>query len=313
MIQTKLKTPTSSTDHLLEIEKPQPPPSLVPVAYTYQGPASINFSTWSERPKAQVSLMEDNDYKFKKETTTTSNRTPSKSFDKTPDADTTVKKPLSDFSTRFINHTTAIGYRRPFSSINKIDKAPRPHSIALDSNFDPNRLPIVRSVELKKPFADIPVNVSVDKYADTYNSSESLKEIDRLKPQTQSPCTCANKPVTRSNSFSENPKFPVVKTFRQTENSVENVPRSRKSWSVPKTMNGVNTVDNIVPFSRSNLKPIQSNKNVQNKSAFVAPPPPPLIKTSYSFPQQSNVDPREALLSSIRNFEGKKGLKSFKA
>lgn len=312
MIQTKLKTPTSSNDNLLEDEKiqsqplPAQPPSLVPIVHTYQGPASINFSTWSERPKAQVSLMEDNDYKFKRDTTTTS-KTPNKPLkaDEKKEAESVVIKPHNTTLTA-PRIFTAVGYRRPFSGVSKIDKAPRPHSIALDGGFESNRLPVVRSVELKKPFADMPVNVparqtpKIDKYADTY-SSEAIKEIDRLKP-----CTCSSngkQNVIRASSFTDRhlpgtpPALPV-----------ENVARSRKSWSVPK-----NSPISIVPFSRSNLKPVRPN-NVRSFNAFVAPPPPPPIKLSQSqaVSRPPNADPRDELLSSIRNFGGKKGLKSLK-
>ncbi|XP_037935598.1 uncharacterized threonine-rich GPI-anchored glycoprotein PJ4664.02 [Teleopsis dalmanni] len=36
----------------------------VPKVYRYSGPPSINFSTWSERPKAQVSIKNEGDYIF---------------------------------------------------------------------------------------------------------------------------------------------------------------------------------------------------------------------------------------------------------
>jgi hypothetical protein len=52
---------------IAEIKKPE-----VQMRYSYSGPPKINFSTWNERPKVEVSVMNDKDYIFGG-TTTTSN------------------------------------------------------------------------------------------------------------------------------------------------------------------------------------------------------------------------------------------------
>lgn len=39
-------------------------PKELPTIYRYSGPPSINFSTWSERPKVQVAIMNEGDYIF---------------------------------------------------------------------------------------------------------------------------------------------------------------------------------------------------------------------------------------------------------
>lgn len=105
-IQTKLQTPTGSTEHLPKINSietnlklneesnsekkpfdenslrrnsfleeksivqrksiPQPQQEMVNKTVQCRGPPTINLGTWSERPKSQVSLKEDTDYKFNK-------------------------------------------------------------------------------------------------------------------------------------------------------------------------------------------------------------------------------------------------------
>ncbi|XP_017871065.1 PREDICTED: mucin-5AC isoform X1 [Drosophila arizonae] len=41
---------------------PEPAPKPLPQTYRYSGPPSINFATWSERPKSQVAIKNEGDY-----------------------------------------------------------------------------------------------------------------------------------------------------------------------------------------------------------------------------------------------------------
>ncbi|XP_065164733.1 uncharacterized protein [Atheta coriaria] len=60
-------------------------------------------------------------------------------------------KQQDELTKRYINHSTAVGYRKPLGNINKVQNV-RPHSIAIEKfeQFDASRVPIVRAVELKK-------------------------------------------------------------------------------------------------------------------------------------------------------------------
>ncbi|XP_073834610.1 uncharacterized protein [Musca autumnalis] len=46
------------------VENVETKPKELPKVYRYSGPPSINFSTWSERPKAQVAIKNEGDYIF---------------------------------------------------------------------------------------------------------------------------------------------------------------------------------------------------------------------------------------------------------
>lgn len=370
MIQTKLNTPSNSTEQLLEQDvvdkqesrkssvsleqeipvstsKAEPESTTNTKTYRYQGPPAINLSTWSERPKTKVSLKEDTDYKINNKDSTDSkikvstpminnNNVEVKHYtngitQKNQDSssvsikingtepittqesgnvvikigDSQQSKPLDNFSNRFISHATAMGYRKPLANVNKIEKTIRPHSVAFESDFDISRVPIVRSVELKKPFKETTqVNnttitqinsinsESVNKYADIYRSTESVNEINSLKPQTKNSSVylsntteTVNRPVVRVNSFAQNRPVPIVMGFRGSEIVNDNTARSRKSWNVPNSYSTLplkpnpeppvkNTTfvpNSNVPFSHITLKRIDSNKvpNTNNDNSNV--------------------------------------------
>lgn len=374
-------------------------------------PPSINLGTWSQRPKTQVMVKEDNDYKFStKVTTSTYNDDIRKvsSLKSTPSFNSykpnsvninnnqhasngvsikvngseaissqksgnvvikiggsDVNKERDSNSSRFINHVTPEGYRKPFGNINKNERA-RPHSIAFDNQFDISRVPVVRSVELKKPFKDLQNNKSITQiysnsikinddepkslnYSNSYSCDSELKGENKQSNVYLSN-ESINKPVFRNNSFT-----PVVKGFR----TESNAPVNRKVWSMYGTLptkpgddqNELNTNRNV-PFSQLNLRRTESNKvlgsnaqstsnNNNNNNIFgnvvlrnnntnfkmakdirdevreksVPPPPPPQLPKENSSKSQKPtdvVDPRAELLSAIRNFGGKKGLRASK-
>lgn len=63
---SKENSPKNKVISQLNRETKPLPPTREPAEkiYRYQGPPSINLSTWSERPKSQVAIKSDNDYKF---------------------------------------------------------------------------------------------------------------------------------------------------------------------------------------------------------------------------------------------------------
>lgn len=101
------------------------------------GPA-VNFSTWSERPKRQVSIKNDNDYisGFGKKTIT-----------QVEDSTESLWRDSLSTTTKMqtLNSAHCIGLISKNSSL-KLDERSK-------STSDLSRIPIVRAVEFKKPFA----------------------------------------------------------------------------------------------------------------------------------------------------------------
>lgn len=378
-------------------EAPKPAEKI----YKYRGPPSISVSTWSERPKVPVNIKEDSDYKLSNHnvnskllvSTTNNDITSNNSvevrnnFNNNQDtrgvsikvngtesinqqgSNVVIKigdarsKPIDN--QRFINHTTAAGYRKPFSSISSNQGTQRPHSIAFDSDFDISRVPVVRSFELKKPYKDM-ANTSVtqiyheeDKIrANTLGRTNGNSEVayryagiqNRQREPEETPelarrfATMNNrnsyadvkdsKPVFRVSSFKPVAAAPVVRGFKQ-NNEVNN---KRMTWNgsniyktlpaKPKEVDN-NNCSNGVAFSQSNLRRTESNKMMEknestNNNNFnslpsiqqpeVKAPPPPLMPKIQPVrkPIEPVVDQRDQLLSAIRNFGGKKGLKAVK-
>ncbi|KAF5298322.1 hypothetical protein FQA39_LY11806 [Lamprigera yunnana] len=323
IIQTKLNTPTNSTEQLLIPEETleqdvknsdnrtaeKSNENITTKMYKYQGPPAINLSTWSERPKTKVSLKEDTDYKING---TVSSGLPINNVSNNQETEkncethsVTVKingtnhTTIQDTKTRehkfarFVNHALSTAYRKPLSNINKIESSGRPHSIAFPSEFDVSRLPIVRSVELKKPFKDnvqmnnksiTQINCSnnelannfLNKYRNVEPSVEPVKEIKSSQYQNSKDninIDVVKKPIQRVNSFAQSRIAPTVIGFRNIEIGNDNTPRSRKSWNVPNSYSTLppkikpeppaktNTYipNNNVPFSQVTLRKVEVN------------------------------------------------------
>ncbi|KAI4465578.1 hypothetical protein MML48_3g00004895 [Holotrichia oblita] len=311
--------PVSAEPKPIPPPKTAPPPAQVTTAWT---PPSINLGTWSQRPKTQVMVKEDTDYKFSTKviTSTTQENDLQKASTLKPTsslnnyksstininnnnthqvsngvsikvngvepissqksgnvvikiAGTDSSKELDGSSSRFINHFTPEGYRKPFGNVNKIERI-RPHSIAFDNQFDISRVPVVRSVELKKPFKDLQNNKSITQiytnsikindnepkslnYSNSPNSESDLKSENK-RSNVYLSNESINKPVFRNNSFT-----PIVKGFRTDTTA----PVNRKVWSMYGTLptkpdnnqNELNTNRNV-PFSQMNLRRTESNK-----------------------------------------------------
>lgn len=286
-------------------------------------------------------------------------------------------RPKTIDNQRFISHTTAVGYRKPFSTLsnnNDNQITQRPHSIAFDSEFDISRVPVVRSFELKKPYKDFG-NTSVtqiyhqesngtgkvesnpepisrfasiqNRYKEPEETSELAKRFATLNNRssysnTISPETREPKPVFRVTSFKPVGSAPVVRGFKP---SVE-VSNNRKTWNGTNAYNTLpakpkevdsSRINTHVPYSQSQLRRAESNKTVVNQNSHPPPtvgmnnfnslpsvqkqpeikaPPPPMMPKHPAVvrrpPVEPVVDQRDQLLSAIRNFGGKKGLKAVK-
>ncbi|XP_022914332.2 uncharacterized protein [Onthophagus taurus] len=324
------------------IEEPIQTSSVATKRQYFQGPPCIELGSWSQRPKTEVTLKEDTDYKFgmglKPTPSSSSVYLNSTSFNKKPigtsikigsDNNNTVTTTVINInndqkeSERVTNQFRNDIFRKPFQ------KNPRPHSIAID-----NHIPIVRSVELKKQFQDLPPTINNVIHFDN-NQPKSLSYLNLNKESTRKEPML--RPVIRNNSFN-----PVVKGFRiQNSNDFYGtLPSSNKN-----TLNNTNTESNSNNkpnmFSQTNLrrtesasgKPIFGNVVLRNNSnnmkhvkpdqrhslSVIPPPPPPVLPTLKPVKKAMNnnagmspVDNRNQLLLEIRNFGGKKGLKSKK-
>ncbi|CAH0557230.1 unnamed protein product [Brassicogethes aeneus] len=355
-IQNRLNTSVENINKQetsqLKSVKPEEIQPEQPKVYHYRSPPSINLGTWSERPKAPISVKEDVDYNVSSKlivNTTNNNITSNNSIEVNNKPNSTYSnngsvnvrvggyqpsepkhvtikvngtEPISTEksgnvvikigSCKPLENQKFVSYRKPLGNINKI-QTQRPHSIAFD---DLSHVPVVRSVELKKPYKDM----------------TSITQINQVNEP---------KPVSRVNSFT-----PVVRGFKRPENM--NTPRNRLSWNPPnpnifdlnkpKDYESYST-NKDVPFSQSNLRRTDSKKilnsdaktnlNNQKNSSYNSliqkkpevmqtppPPPPSLPKFEVKKPRPRQIepkeDPRDLLLDSIRNFGGKKGLKSIK-
>lgn len=273
---------------------------------------------------------------------------------------------------RFISHATPAGYRKPLGNINKT-QTPRPHSIAVDSDL--SHVPVVRSVELKKPYKDINTSITHIYQGNNNNNNNIIKSatLNRNSFSSNNQTDKQNiyrsnenlsgehKPVGRVNSFMSS-ITPVVRGFKSTteNNNNNNNVNNRLSWNPSSTnIYSVNkpkenesySTNKDVPFSQSTLRRTESSKlinqepknqngfesndkfpskvnfinqknsnyniySVNKKQDTIQPPPPPQMPKFEvkKRPRQlePKEDPRDLLLASIRNFGGKKGLKSVK-
>lgn len=310
MIQSKLG---HSTEHIFENEVPYtPPPPPPPIeedkidntsstkTYRYQGPPSINLSTWSERPKTKVSLKEDKDYRSndtfsaEKSNKVSIKVNGSETIKSATPGNVVIKigeteSKSNAFSSRFLNHSTGVGYRKPLSNVNKIGNIGRPHSIAMDFDIDISRVPVVRSVELKKPLKEVvPVN---NKSVTQINSNELVNNIrnkfvevpgpaNKVSSTNNESCDEADslpKQVNRINSFAQSRYGPTVVGFRSVDNDNEIV--RRRAWNVTNNYNTlpsknsadhstkIYTTNSNVPFSQVTLKRVESNKMLSGNDA----------------------------------------------
>lgn len=309
--------------------------------YYYRGPPAVNMSTWSERPKVPVAVKEDEDYKLGNNNnkissklivnTTNHNITNNNSIEvrsnghgristnevsvnvngteqitqksgnvviKIGGGPSYIKNNL-DSQQRFMGPT---GYRKPFSNINRNDKPPqRPHSIALPSDFDISRVPVVRSVEFKKPYKDLHTsNTSIThlnqdnddfrslnnySFAEKFRSTENLRSIEKQESEL-------GKRVFRVGSFKpvENMGAPTVRGFKSNNNN--NEINNRLSWNPSSTYNTLPAKPKVdrdfgpnqhVPFSQSTLRRTLSSKlYVADQKPDAVKPVLPTENPSYS-------------------------------
>lgn len=327
MIQTKLSTPTNSNDKLNHSQRsevqivPHEKQAVVleekPSRVSQYRPPSINLSTWSERPKTQISVKEDTDYKMKNGTSKV-----------VVNADN--KKTVEILNNNNNNVSIKVNGSEPIVSqgtgnviikigANRTELKARPHSVAVDSSTDVSRVPIVRSVELKKPFRDSRMNnrsvtqICPDETSFYKSNITDLSYTNSFKNNRQGSDTVngLKQSGSDSNFYVGAEARPVFRSITNAAPVVRGFSGFRKSWNVNGTLPSSKEVDsnkNNVHFTNVVLR---NNNNYRNSvGAF---PPPPQMPKSTKTVERNTIDPRDELLSAIRNFGGKKGLKSIKA
>ena len=119
-----------------------------PKRFVYRGPPAVNFATWSERPKTQVSIKMDGDYRIgigqsnQKETYSKTSEKEKSAYNEVDAAPPQVVSPLT--------------VNKPVINVSETKESENPATVGVraSQHSDPSRVPIVRSVELKKSFVE---------------------------------------------------------------------------------------------------------------------------------------------------------------
>nr|CAD7266367.1 unnamed protein product [Timema shepardi] len=187
--------------------------------YTYQGPPSINLSSWSERPKVKVDIKADSDYRIGRGKDTHAETPKTESAREVPRAEAkldvrrsrvdsvdgsqilkevappesssppppTTKVESTPLTMRLVSHNSVSSSKKSLSTSQILESIARenplvvgaaakeptlvhviPSSLSPAQRADPSRVPIVRAVELKKPYKqqlqdnDSNLNVSIN-------------------------------------------------------------------------------------------------------------------------------------------------------
>lgn len=316
-------------------------PKIEPKTWKYEGPPSINLSTWGERPKSQVFIKSDSDYKF-----------------------------------GGISKMAALQKR--FSAA--IANADQPAETAV-GNADAYKLPIVRGVEFKRTAStDRNGNNGVAPSVDTIDSEIELRSVRRPSYEisrivSEKPINFTTMTLGRGTSSKKHEDAAAKNQFSQARTSVSNtngggyvqrvvsfngnvvhapvvkgfkpvdiISSGQQQSDSRQPLVKLSTYEAAPPFSQFTLRKTglkekildESNNNVsrghtksnandavqrivveesKNKRNIVPtapkPPPPPISQKptgrnssikSMNRSQSMPVDPRNELLDSIRNF-----------
>nr|CAI5849619.1 unnamed protein product [Callosobruchus analis] len=186
----------------------------------------------------------------------------------------------------------------------------RPHSMAFPQDYDTSRVPVVRSVELKKHFkANNPLHVEGEASINAkepvldLGSNDNGLNVNRMYNRTDKEPTNF---VSRVNIFRT--PAPIVRGFKNNSNTFEL--KERKGFP-----------SNRISLPNADFKIQAGNRyntylNGVHRSGGVpeikSPPPPPAMPIDNLRVQKpvKHVNTREQLLEEIRNFGGKKGFRT---
>ncbi|XP_065079591.1 uncharacterized protein LOC135702476 isoform X2 [Ochlerotatus camptorhynchus] len=293
--------------------------------WTYQGPPTINFTTWSERPKIDVSIKSDRDYRFGGSSTLPRgyrnvNNTTKISLNSTPAPSVETENGIDQPDSR---EHVPLNNGEP-QSLPEVDTNPQ-EPVSISSS---DRLPIVRAVEYKKNVVPPPVaQKPLEKpyFYDTYSRNPAT--INRLSfgYNKFQPVVRGFKPMNVTDSPSKPRPVSMIESSNISTAILKTTPTrvEKPVAEAPSLPFGQNTLrrtglkDKILAQSIPELsKPIAAEPTVAAiKVASVTaptPPPPPvapklttpvvrgaIVKKPLTAPE---VDPRTALLDAIRNF-----------
>lgn len=277
--------------------------------YSYQGPPSINFGTWGERPRTKV-IIKDEDYitqdkingKLEEKPSIEANSSAPKYREilrKTPQQSQIFKKPSN------YEIFSALPKKKDISSIELVRLEDEEKK-----RRDPSRVPIVCGVELKKdvkPEPEVkPLKHSVSEISIKPEPKPKLQHSvsvyvngNQDKIETKAKPSGFNFMQPKRNSL-----MPVVKGFR----SVEEVP------SQSHVNNNVINNKNVKNETTNDSSAI--NNNIEKRIGGIPPPPPvglinlkPVASRQLKPKSIGGEDARGQLMEEIRNFGGLKKLK----
>lgn len=192
--------------------------------WKYQGPPSINLSTWSERPKVQVSIKNDSDYKFGigkgSAATTRENRSPN---------DTSTQTEVSN------------------AQIKLTSTAPKV------SNDTP-KVPFVRSVEYKKSTSMVQPAETNQQNDEQQNSTQTSRPLS-----LSNNLTLGRMPKINRTNF-----MPIVKGFKNIEASNDTTkPNNEITFNHTNGDNGeIENAQHTESWKPSKVEVMRSNSTV---------------------------------------------------
>uniref|UniRef100_A0A1Q3G4L6 WH2 domain-containing protein n=1 Tax=Culex tarsalis TaxID=7177 RepID=A0A1Q3G4L6_CULTA len=313
--------------------------SLNEKKWKYQGPPTINLTTWSERPKIDVSIKSDRDYRFGgsstlprgyrnvNNTTKININAPSAPASERDDGhdcpDSREQVPLSN------------GEAQAFSLPQEVN---RPEPVSFTSTTT-DRLPIVRAVEYKKNIVPPPAvaqkpekSYFYETFSRTAAQPSGTATINRLsmgyqkfQPVVRGFKSMDDKepsPRQRPVSMIESSNISTA-ILRSTPVRVEKPAPETSTASLPfgqNTLRRTGLKDKILaqaapePAKPAIIVPLKATPVV---AAAAAPPPPPPVAPKMTTPvvraaivkrplPPAQVDPRSALLDAIRGFNKEK-------
>ncbi|XP_076299051.1 uncharacterized protein LOC143218036 isoform X8 [Lasioglossum baleicum] len=327
---------SACTDKKSEPETKNAPPATSTKRYIYSGPPAINLGSWSERPSHNIHIKRDTDPKLgvpKANNRTIVNingnrderdspsdhddhKKPQNVLDKSRKIATTSleRREPNELAKKLITHTTATGFKKPI--LNKVHVDPKP---------------VVTGVELKKSSAD---SKQEDAVIDT--TPVNFRELSKAFGQdvTLRPKPKRNILNRRSDLQLESNFLNLAKVNGSNEhltNGSQDSLKPKKFTTVvglqPQNQapfrNGINVKSNqslpvIKGFKVSNGNQNNHNKELPRDSSVPQPPRPPTmpvitgvtLKSTRPKSMPVQVDSRDVLLESIRNFGGRENLKS---
>ncbi|XP_076377557.1 uncharacterized protein LOC117224088 isoform X1 [Megalopta genalis] len=332
---------TACTDKKSEPETKKMPPATNTKRYIYSGPPAINLGSWSERPSHNIHMKRDTDSKLGAHKP--NNRTivningsrderdgstdcddsarPLSVLDKSKkiEATTLERREPNELAKKLITHTTATGFKKPV--LNKVHLDPKP---------------VVTGVELKKSSPD---NKQEESVIDT--TPVNFKELSKafgqdvtLRPKPKRTTLNRRSDLQIGTNFTNSEKVNGSNDEYLTNNNQDTLKSKRFTTVVglhPQNQaplkNGISGKDGqplqfVKGFKLPNGVPKNQNKEpakeFPRESSVPQPPRPPTmpvitgvtLKSARPKSMPVQIDSRDVLLESIRNFGGRENLKS---